>query len=400
MPHLILTDQEKEVLAGRRGKGAAQALELVAAVGRACDAQRLLPVRSVHISGISFKNIGEAGLSFLKEILADVDAFVVPTTINPCGFDLSDPDAWDLDPEFKAKQKEIVDLLVAAGGVPLLTCTPYRAGVTVTPGDHLAWAESSAVSWANSMLGGRTNRTGGPEAVASAITGLTADYGLHRDENRLPTFRVDVSRPLSGARDFGQLGLAIGRIASGGIPLLRLHPKQTPARESELLAMAAAMAAAGSVPLFHIEGVTPPPPLPVDGDALPLRTADPDPAAEPPKGPPDLVAFGCPHASMADLRELASNLSGKKVGVTTWAMTSRVVREKARQDGTARALAKAGVSIVCDTCVVSAPLAELGFTCLATDSAKASVYCPTHCGVEVIFETTVKCLAMACGEAE
>jgi predicted aconitase len=397
---LKLTDEEKGMLDGAQGPGAARAMELVCAVGRVYGARRLIPVSSAHISGISYQNIGEHGAAFLREILESVASFAVPATINPCGFDTARAAAWNLDRGFVEGQGEIVKLLVSRGAEPLLTCTPYLAGVRVAPGAHLAWSESSAVSWANSVLGAFTNRCGGPEALASAITGRTAEYGLHLHPNRNPRLRVDVDCPVQGRFGWGRLGWTVGRLAASAVPWIRLPAGHALPSSGELRALAAGMAASGSVALFYLEGATIP--VPQDADSEALERAVVDRLEEVPgtatRGDPDLVAFGCPHASLEDLREFAEALRSRKVRKTLWLMTSRHVADRAKEEGTLQILSKAGAEVVCDTCVVSAPLAKLGFRSVALVSSKAACYCPGHCNVDVIHASVRDCLDMAFGE--
>ncbi len=394
-----LAEEERDMLEGRMGDGPRKALELVVAVGTVYGAARLVPVESVHVSGISYSNIGRHGLAYMKEILAGSRGFRVPTTVNPCGMDLETADGSGLDGDFVAGQRAIVDALSAAGADAILTCTPYRAGVEVKPGAALAWAESSAASWANSMLGARTNRPGGPEALCSAVTGRTAEYGLLLEENRVPTHVVDAVVRLCGPSDFGLLGLQIGSAVGAGVPFIRLAPDQPEPSEGELLAMAAAMGAAGSVALFYVEDATPaPPPGRWETEARKTRIDALEAGSRMlslGRGSPDLVAFGCPHASIGDLRDLARIFRRRKARIRTWAMTSRKVRDAAREEGIAAELAASGVEIVCDTCVVSAPLGSMGFRRVALDSAKAAFYCPSHCGVEVVYAPREKCADLA-----
>ncbi len=399
MQDLELTAEEKEVLAGARGPGPAKAMELVAAVGRAMGAGRLVPISSAHVSGISYANIGPHGLSFIREILEGVDRLPVRTTINPCGMDLDAADSWGLPREFVEGQKAIIDALSAAGAEPLLTCTPYRAGAGIERGSVLAWAESSAVCWANSMLGARTNRVGGPEALASAIVGRTGEYGLLLDRNRLPTHVVDAVVYLKDPSDFGLLGLSIGAMAGSGVPFVRFAVDQPEPSESDLLYMAAAMAASGAVGLFYAEGAAPPPAGGGWEDrASKVRIDSLDRAKGMlgnSRGAPDLVAFGCPHCSVGEMKEISRLLNGRRVKATTWVMTSRKAAERAEAEGVLDNLRASGVQIVRDTCVVSAPLDRLGFTKVALDSAKAAFYCPSHCGVEVIHSSARECVEKA-----
>ena len=177
---LRLTSQEQAMLAGEEGPGLQKAMEIVVALGRIYGAEDLVPVASAQVSGVSYKNLGDAGLKFLQEWAALGAAARVPATLNPAGMDMT---AWrelGFSEEFAQQQQAVVTAYSALGVTPTCTCTPYLVGHAPLFGQHVAWAESSAVNYANSVLGARTNREGGPSALAAAITGRTAHYGLRR----------------------------------------------------------------------------------------------------------------------------------------------------------------------------------------------------------------------------
>src|SRR5436309_38519 len=168
-----------------------KAMEILLTVGRLADASRLVPITSAHVSGASFKLIGEPGLEFLEDFASSARVSV-PTSVNPLGTDLAQWQALGIPPEFAEKQARIARAYETMGVRPTFSCTPYLLGVRPAFGDHLAWAESSAVCFANSVLGARTNREGGPAALAAAIVGATPEYGLHTDEGRQPTVIVNI----------------------------------------------------------------------------------------------------------------------------------------------------------------------------------------------------------------
>src|SRR5881296_3807519 len=199
--------------------GQRKAMEILLAVGRLADASRLVPITSAHVSGASFKLIGEPGLEFLEDFASSARVSV-PTTVNPLGTDLAQWQALGIPPEFAEKQARIARAYETMGVRPTFSCTPYLLGVRPAFGDHLAWAESSAVCFANSVLGARTNREGGPAALAASVAGVTPNYGFHLDEGRRATMIVDVRARLRGHR-FSLVGLLAGRRASGGVPYFR-----------------------------------------------------------------------------------------------------------------------------------------------------------------------------------
>jgi predicted aconitase len=181
-----LTLEEQQMLAGEHGRSTQKAMEILTALGTIYAAERMVPVTSVQIAGVSFDNLGEAGLDFLSEMADGGGQVRVLTTLNPAGMDIENWQALGIDPDFARNQERVIDTYARMGVLTTCSCTPYLFGNLPHFGEHIAWAESSAVCYANSVLGARTNREGGPSALAAALTGRTPCYGLHLDENRRP----------------------------------------------------------------------------------------------------------------------------------------------------------------------------------------------------------------------
>ncbi|MHA2233313.1 MAG: aconitase X, partial [Candidatus Hodarchaeales archaeon] len=192
-----LTPEEQGMLDGKHGKSTQKGMEILAALGEIYGADKMIPVVSVQIAGVSYANLGEAGLNFLAEMAEDGQTRVL-TTLNPAGMDLENWEALGIEPEFAEKQERVVDAFRKMGVTPTCTCTPYLIGNLPHYGEHISWAESSAVCYSNSVLGARTNREGGPSAIAAALTGRTPEYGFHLDENRKPEITVEVEKTPSG----------------------------------------------------------------------------------------------------------------------------------------------------------------------------------------------------------
>jgi hypothetical protein len=254
------------------------------------------------------------------------------------------------------------------------------------------------VSYANAVLGARTNREGGPSALAAAITGRTARYGLHLDANRRATALVDVTVPIRSEADVGALGYLVGQQVQGQVPYFRFRAP-SPSGD-DLRALGAAMAASGAVALYHVEGVTPEWALPgiLAPSARRLAIEDLAPAYTALNGPAeeiDLVSLGCPHASLSEIEAIAAWLEGRRVRVALWVTTARSTREAASQAGLTARLEAAGGQLVSDTCLVVAPARELGFRSLATNSAKMAFYAPSHSGLAVHFGPMQQCLEAA-----
>jgi predicted aconitase len=357
-----------------------------------------VPVASVQVSGVSYKNLGDAGLEFLEAWAAQGARARAPATLNPAGMDLA---AWrelGFSEDFAGRQESVIRAYAALGVAPACTCTPYLVGHAPESGQHVAWAESSAVSYANSMLGARTNREGGPSALAAAIAGCTARYGLHLDENRWATAIVDVGCAVASEADLGALGYLVGRRVRQGVPYFRFHRLENGKLEWKTLG--AAMAASGAVALYHVEGVTPEarsgnvlvPDVPV------LAVDDLSPGYEALNGPSqeiDLVSLGCPHASLDELESIDGYLAGRTLQSALWVTTARATREAAEEAGLVARIEASGGRVVADTCLVVAPVAELGFRTLATNSAKMAFYAPSHSGLSVRFGPMEQCLEAA-----
>jgi hypothetical protein len=403
---LELTAEEADLLAGRGGRAARKAMEILVALGRIYGADRLLRVASVQVSGVSFHNLGEAGLEWLEEMAADGHAAAL-ATLNPAGMDL---EAWreqGVDEAFAARQLRVVEAYRRMGIAAECTCTPYLIGNLPAPGEHLAWSESSAVAFANTVLGARTNREGGPSALAAALTGRTPAYGLHLDEGRRPAVEVSLEiselREGAGTAAWGALGCALGRLTAGRVPLVR----GAPARVSlpELKSFCAAVVTFGGSPLVHLEGVTPEAALARWGGARArpaerLALTDEHLAAarasldDGPTDPLDMVCLGCPHASLAELAEVARRLEGRRVKATTWICTARATAAAAERLGLVAAIERSGARVVRDTCFVVAPLAGHVRT-VATDSAKGCFYARGHNALSVRLGTVEQCLEAA-----
>jgi predicted aconitase len=411
-----LSVEEQDMLGGAMGPGVRKAIEIVTALGRIYGAERLVPVGSVQVAGVSYKNLGDAGLAFLAE-WADQGARVrVPTTLNPAGMDLVRWRTLGFDAEFARRQLSVVEAFARMGVTTTCTCTPYLIGNRPRPGEHVAWAESSAVSFANSVLGARTNREGGPSALAAAIIGRTAAFGLHLDENRRATLRLDVHCPVRSFSDFGALGYLVGKAARNRVPYfvgLEIND------QDQLKALGAAMAASGAVALYHVAGVTPEADagadvLAPDAERLVIDDLisgyqalsqhheirntqhagrDGDPESRTPNV--DLVWIGCPHASLAEIEQVVTLLAERPVRSALWITAARDVREQAAARGLVAAVETCGGQVVADTCVVVAPMRELGFHSMATPSGKGAYYGSSHAGLTVYYGTLAQCIEAA-----
>ncbi len=401
-----LSAEEQAMLAGEEGRGVQKAMEIITALGRIYGAEDLVPVASVQVAGVSYKNLGDAGLEFLAEWSEQGARVRVPTMLNPAGLDLEQWEELGFDPAFADKQQRVIQAFAAMGITTTCTCTPYFVVENPKPGEHVAWAESSAVSFANSVLGAYTNREGGPSALAAAITGRTARFGLHIPTNRRAQLVVDVRCPVESFSDFGALGTIVGKIARNRVPYIRglasvaaLHDATT--KTDLLKAMGAAMAASGAVALYHIEGITPeanqPDIIRPDAEPVVIERLDEGYAAlNTDSGTDvDLVWFGCPHASLKELSHILDLLDGRQTTVPVWVTMARAVRQEAVKRGLVARLEALGGRVVADTCLVVAPVKHLGFRRIATASSKGAYYTPHHSGLSVRYGSLETCVQAA-----
>lgn len=365
-----LTQEEKALLDGREGRAAKKAMEILVALGEIYGARRLVEVESVQIAGVSYDNLGEAGLGFLQEMAVDGRARV-HATLNPAGMDLVDWRELGISEEFAEKQKQVVATFAKMGVVTSCTCTPYFVGNEPGPGDTIAWSESSAVCYANSVLGARTNREGGPSALAAALTGKTALYGFHLDEKRQPVVSVEVCTPLDDVTDYGALGKVVGDKVGSRVPYIKGLGQAT---ADQLKSLCASIATYGGTAMFNAAGLSPEqvtePPERVIVGSKEIEQAKREMIDD---EEVDFVAIGCPHCSLEELRTIAGLLQGKQVSKETWIAVARQVKEAAEGEGIVAKIRESGARIAADTCFVVAPIRGR-FRCMATNSAKAVFY--------------------------
>ncbi len=381
-----LTRDQQQLLDGGRGAMTARLMRLLVSLGEIFGAQRMVPVGSTQVSGVSYKSIGDPGLEFLEDLAREGVRVQVPTSLNPAGMDLEGWRELGIPEAFAEKQLRIMDAFRAMGITAPPTCTPYLIGSVPRLGEHVAWAESSAVSFVNSVLGARTNREGGPSALAAAVCGCTPCHGLHLTENRKPTLMVEVDARLDSNADYGALGYCLGRQIRGAIPYITGIEG---AGRDHLKSLGAAMGASGAVALYHAQGVTPEAAeMPTEG--LELTRVDQQQLDQLAAGldageTPDLVVTGCPHASLEEVAAVARQVSGRTLRVPVWVCTSRVIRDQAETEGFLAVIEAAGGRIVADTCMVVSPLEQMDYGTTSVDSGKAANYLPGFCQQKVNF---------------
>lgn len=390
------------MLAGESGEAPALAMRIVAETARLMGAEKLIPVLSAHIDGALYH--GDSGTLFAEKLVQLGAKVAMPTTLNVGALDLSCGAKTRLAPHQHDMAHRLMRAYEAMGCAPSWTCAPYQAGHRPSLGSDVAWGESNAVAFCNSVLGARTNRYGDFLDIACAIAGCAPYYGLHKPENRRATFVLDCSNLGAALRGSDVFWPVIGTLygQEAGTAVGVVTGLDGFASEDRLKAFGAAAASAGAVGLFHILGVTPEAPdrPTVAGHAgsLPVIPVTPESLAKARAGLSttgesriDAVAIGSPHCSTDELRTLITLLGGRTIARPFYACTGRhallALSAEERQ-----AIINAGVTLVTDTCIVVTPiLAEIAGT-LLTNSGKFAHYAPGNTGYSVRYGSMGECV--------
>jgi predicted aconitase len=388
---MYLTKEEEKILDGENSEVLERMFRLLVRLGDIYNADKMIPIGSVQVAGVSYKSIGDPGTEFLEDMASKGAKVQVLTFLNPAGMDLENWDKLGFPKDFAKNQIRIIDAFKEMGIIVTSTCTPYLAGNLPRFREHIAWSESSAVSFSNSVIGARTNREGGPSALAAAICGRTPNYGLHIWENRQPNIKIKVDADMLFNSDFGALGYLVGKKIKNKIPYFTGIKN---ANTDQLKALGAAMAASGAVALYHIEELTPEADL-IDKDGLETIDIGKKELKETYEKlnsgkDPDIVILGCPHASIREISLLSEKLKNKKLKKPVWICTSRMMKEAADRMGFTDIIEQAGGHIVADTCMVVSPIEKMGFKTTGVNSGKAANYLPGFCKQKVVFSNIDK----------
>lgn len=405
-----LTAEQQAVLEGARGPYPARCMSWLVQWGEVMGASRLVPCTNTHMllpvantlaRGASPATI-ERQAADLREACSHPTAPGCLCTVHTLFLTMDPLDVAQNDPVQVEAQREIMDLAVQAGYLPTFTCAPYLTGNVPIKGEICAWTESSAVVYANSILGARTTRHGTESAIAASILGLVPEFGVLLDENRRGTLRVEVTAGLTCPSDWGALGYVAGAAAGLGIPVF--HGVRPPSQD-DAKQLCAALATGGGVTMCHIAGVTPEAPtleaafhgdvpetaLVFDEDALraaylSLRNNTGDEI--------DTVILGCPHASINEIGIIAAALRGRKVaeGVALWVNAARATKAQADFMGLTAIIEAAGGRILCDTCPTNMRIPARR---IVTHGFKQAHYSRGMIGAEVIIAKTDACIRAA-----
>ncbi|HDO19904.1 MAG: aconitase X catalytic domain-containing protein [archaeon GB-1845-036] len=370
---MFLNRNQELMLKGEFGPAVQKAMELLVALGDAIGAEKLIPIKSVHISGISYSTIGNAGLSFVEDFASLGARATVLSTINPAGMDLIRWREMGVKEDFHSKQLRIINSFKRMNIKTTCTCTPYLVGNKPERGSHVSWAESSAVVYGNSILNIKTNRESGPSTIASAITGLTPLAGYHLDENRKPSVYVKlIGVKVASNLTASILGYLIGREMNRGIPaIIGLNVKNL----SILKSLSAGLATSGGLAMFTLieekGNVQDAPTMKIDYNDINHLLMD-YPLIE----KPDLIFFGCPHLSLPEITYIVNLLRGRRLkkGMEMWLFTSRHVYSECLRRGYVEVVYNAGGKFICDTCPVVMPTYLIKGRKFITNSSKAAFY--------------------------
>lgn len=401
---LQLTAADRAMLAGEEGEGVALAMRVLVATAEAMGAGRLLDIESAHVDGCLYH--GPSGLDFARALVDGGARVRVPTTLNVSSLDLLHPELVRLDRRTADEAKALMDAYVALGCRPTWTCAPYQLPERPRLGSQIAWGESNAIVFANSVLGARTERYGDFLDICAAVTGRAPEVGLHTDEGRRASLvvRADGLTDALAANEalYPLLGHVLGRVADTRVAAITGLPPST--GEDHLKALGAAAASAGSVAMFHAVGSTPEAPTLdelADLEAVTVTAAMLEQARIELGGADgaeiDAVCVGTPHYSSRELERLRSLLDGRRCRLPLYVNTSRAALD---DFGRGPELEACGVRIVTDTCTYITPILAPGTEVVMTDSAKWAYYAPANLGVRVVFGSAKDCVESAvAGEA-
>lgn len=399
---MYLTDAEKRILNGQEGIGKQKAMELLNALGITFNAEKLIPIKRAHVA-LS----GQEGDTYWCQLLLEGGArcLIAPTT-NPC---------WNikaLTQHYKISQKDIelaertIDVYRRIGAKLTFDCTPGLGSNVPFLGEHVAFSESSATPYVNSVIGARSNRESSVSALAASIIGKTPYYGLHIDENRYGDILFDVDVNLKDSYDWGILGYYVGKIAGSKIPVLRFRQKVTPSPE-DLLYFGAEAATSGAVALYHIIGITPEAttlektfankrkPL-FSTEITDSELLETELSFFNTTGNIELIMLGCPHYTFEQLLQVEILLNNRNINenISFWILSSYGALEIAKRSQLYKNLTRLGVNIVADTCIDEPCWNNFKGKMGVTDSPKCAYYGGAR-GIKFLTRRLSSCIEIA-----
>jgi predicted aconitase len=405
---LVLTDYEKKMQNGHLGEAVSMAMSILVELGEAIGAPEMVEITHVHTDSGFY--LGDAGLEFVEHLAARGAQVAVPTSMNNTSFDIERCRSYGVSAELAAKIKRLEKAHLTMGATPSWTCAPYQDGILPKPGALVAWSESSAIVFANSILGARTNRTGDLVDICCALTGRAPKVGLYLEENRMAAIHAKLkdfpAETFTDARFYPLLGYFIGKQCGNQVVAISGIPKCV--TMDDLKGLGAATASSGATALFHIVGITPEAPrieaclkndtttqiIAVTPDAL-KKTAALLCTAE--NEQLDWVGLGCPHFSYAEFTELAKCIKGQKINsnIAFSVFTSRKILHWADHSGIVDKLTDAGIEVYADGCLLLYPQSLRPSGTLMTNSAKAANYIFSQSGYRAAYGSISECVESA-----
>jgi hypothetical protein len=405
---LILTSDDKAKLDGDHGPAMKLAMSIVVQMAEVYGAESLMDISAAHIDSTIY--IGRAGLEFAQR-LADLGATVsVPSTVNVSGVDQYHWQEWPVPSDWARDATLQMNAYMQMGCKPTWTCAPYQTELKPVFGQQIAWGESNAIVFANSIIGARTERYPDLLDICCAITGRVPSVGLHLTENRAGQILIRLARIPKKVQEtdsfYPVFGHLLGKIARERIPVIDgLQVKPT---EDQFKALGAAASSSGTVALFHVIGITPEaqtfdaafqgnrPEHIIDITMDDLRSARSD-LTTADGDDVDMVVLGSPHFSLAEFRELVPLLEGKEVHecVQFLVTSSRAMVHFAQEAGYMDILEKFGGRVTVDTCILATPMLPPNVKTLMTNSAKYAYYSPGLLNTTVTFGSLEDCVNSA-----
>lgn len=384
---MYLTNSEEKALSGERGEALEIAYRVLLAIGKLGNAEKLIPIEWAHVSGVSYLTIGEYGLDFLKKISSSKNAkFRVFTTVNPCGMDIENWESLEIPRDYAEKQLEIVSCYKKLGIANSFTCVPFESYKVPRRGTSVAWAESSAAVFANSVLDLRTNRESAVSALACALTGKTVYSDLQIPSNRKPSKNIRVNWKknvdFAGSLNFGILGFFAGKQVPGVIGFQGLKPRISLA---EAKSLSAAIGTLGSSGMFVLNSKEKLETIEFTDKEYEDTISDLSQAED-----GEVVVFGCPQMTLEELSDLSAALVGKYFKKKCIVFCSSMMYEKATKKGYVDTIKSAGATFVRDACADFTPLiSSLKVGSVVTDSTKGAHYMRKVHGVDISLKDTI-----------
>jgi predicted aconitase len=409
-----LSARDEQLLNGQHGKAAQMAMRILVRMAEVQSAAEMMDVSQAHIDGCGL--LSDTGLEFAETLAARGGEVSIPTTLNMGPLDLQNWERFGVNEDFAANAIRQAKAYTDMGCIPTWTCAPYQGYLTPRFGQQIAWGESNAICYANSVLGARTNRYGDFIDICAAITGRVPKCGLHLEENRKGQILlklIDIDPVIMHSNVFyAVLGHLVGSMAGDKIPVIEGLPIDV--SSDQFKAFCAAAASSGELALFHAIGVTPEansleqafqggkPERVIDIRLSDLKKSEADLFTAKEGDKLDLVVLGCPHFSFDEFRELAKLVQtqtkkGTKLhpDVKFIVISCHTSYALLRRSEFFDVLAGFGVEITLDTCIFHTPIVSSETKVIMTNSGKCAYYAPGELGVQVAFGSMTECVDSA-----